>query len=227
MPDERVDLRTRRPARERIPHVKPPNDEPTRQHQTTREVELPQSVKSQKRRSKRPARSDGLSVPWWGFVIVILLVGGLTCGMWGYALSLRGEAQLSVGPTPTPIIVVITATPTLRGDDAGVAANPTAQPAAPATEPFPPTSTSPPPNLSIQVGRNVVIDGTEGQGLAIRQGPGLNFGYFFIGQDGEIFFVEDGPREADGFVWWYIVDPADPDRAGWSAGQFMRVESEQ
>jgi len=43
----------------------------------------------------------------------------------------------------------------------------------------------------------------------------------FMGFDTEVFLVQDGPREADGYVWWYLVAPYDQARAGWAAANFL------
>jgi hypothetical protein len=83
----------------------------------------------------------------------------------------------------------------------------------------PPAETA--PDTEIVVGGEVTILGTEGDGLAMRQGPGLSYAYFFIGKDGEVFVVEDGPRENDGFIWWYIADPEIPDKGGWAVQDYM------
>jgi hypothetical protein len=161
-----------------------------------------------------------LAVPWWGFVIVILVVAGITCGMWIWVLTNRSSVSTATGPTPTPIFVVITSTPTLGSG----APDPTSGPAQPAlpTE-TQATATVAVPALAIEVGGTVEVFGTEGDGLAVRQGPGRDFSYFFVGNEGERFLVGDGPRDADDLIWWYIVDPIDSDRAGWAADLFLRA----
>lgn len=168
------------------------------------------------------ARSGRWDMPWWSLAVVILIVAVITCGLWGIVLMSRGDAATTTGPTPTPIFVVITATPTL-----GPAVEETPDEAA-AEEETPeeveipgviPTLTPVP----ITVGSGVIIDGTEGDGLSIRQGPGLSFTTFFVGNDGDTFLVQDGPREADGYIWWYLVDPNDANRSGWSVDIFLEV----
>jgi hypothetical protein len=73
----------------------------------------------------------------------------------------------------------------------------------------------------IGVGGFVQITGTEGQGLRLRTDPGLNSAPVFLGYDEEVFEVRDGPQEADGYTWWYLVAPYDEGRAGWAAAEFL------
>jgi hypothetical protein len=67
----------------------------------------------------------------------------------------------------------------------------------------------------------VQINGTEGQGLRIRAEPGLGGVFQFLAYDSEVFVVQDGPREVDGYVWWYLVAPYDETRVGWAAADFL------
>ena len=69
-----------------------------------------------------------------------------------------------------------------------------------------PSPTSP---AGIAIGNYVQITGTEGQGLRIRKDPGLNGEFEFLAYDSEVFVVKDGPREVDGYTWWYLVAPYD------------------
>jgi hypothetical protein len=97
---------------------------------------------------------------------------------------------------------------------------PTSTSSAPATatiDPFAPTATP----TGIAIGNYVQISGTEGEGLRIRSEPGLNGAPQFLGYDEEVFIVQDGPREADGFIWWYLVAPYDQTRVGWAAADFL------
>jgi len=176
-------------------------------------------------------RASGLYLPWWAFAIAILVVAALTCGLWAYVLANRGGAVSALGPTPTPIFVVITSTATLAPPDgAGPAGtqDTTNPPDATATDtPIPLPPDTPTPAVStLHVGMRVTVTGTEGFGLAVRQGPGVDYTYFFVANDGEEFVIEDGPRQADDYEWWYIQDPNDENRAGWAAGPFLQpVES--
>ena len=100
--------------------------------------------------------------------------------------------------------------------------------ALPPTETLVPTSTATPtfaPLLPGEVGLGsyVQIVGTDGDGLNIRNQAGLSSDVQFLGYDAEVFEVRDGPMEADGFVWWYVVTPVDEARAGWAAASFLSV----
>jgi hypothetical protein len=99
-------------------------------------------------------------------------------------------------------------------------------PAPTSTSSAPPTATIDPfaPTIAptgIAINNYVQITGTEGEGLRIRSEPGLNGNPEFLGYDSEVFIVKDGPRDADGFVWWYLVAPYDETRVGWAAADFL------
>lgn len=214
---QRPSLKGQRPASERIPGTPRPEAGTAQQTGADR-------AGTKRRRS---GEGTGLAVPWWAFAVVIMVVAGLTCGLWGFVLMSRGDTSASAGPTPTPIFVVITATPTLGPSSEEMTLTPDTEqlpPQGAATDiPLPGLTQTAGSTVAIQVGHTVTIIGTEGDGLSIRQGPGLDFVTFFIGYDGEIFLVQDGPREADGYVWWYLVDPNDADRSGWSVTDFLEV----
>jgi hypothetical protein len=75
----------------------------------------------------------------------------------------------------------------------------------------------------IAVGSFVQIAGTEGSGLRLRAGPGINYSADFVGMDAEVFEVKDGPVDADGYIWWYLVAPYDTSRSGWAASQYLTI----
>jgi hypothetical protein len=86
-----------------------------------------------------------------------------------------------------------------------------------------PTSTAPPSVDGISIGNYVQISGTEGSGLRLRSGPGTSNPPRFLGMDAEVFQVKDGPKESDGFTWWYLEAPYDSARSGWAASKFLAV----
>jgi hypothetical protein len=99
-------------------------------------------------------------------------------------------------------------------------------PASTSTSSAPPTPTidpfaSPTAPAGVAIGNYVQISGTEGQGLRIRKDPGLDGEFEFLAYDSEVFVVQDGPREVDGYVWWHLVAPYDDTRVGWAAADFL------
>ena len=92
-------------------------------------------------------------------------------------------------------------------------------PPTPTIDPFAPT----PAPTGIAIGNYVQITGTEGQGLRIRAEPGLDGELAISGYDSEVFIVQDGPREVDGYIWWYLVAPYDETRVGWAAADFLTL----
>lgn len=67
----------------------------------------------------------------------------------------------------------------------------------------------------------VQISGTEGEGLRLRDAPGLSSEPLFLGFDAEVFQITDGPQEKDGYTWWYLIAPYDDTRSGWAAEAFL------
>ena len=97
---------------------------------------------------------------------------------------------------------------------------PTGTSSAPPTPTIDPFATATIP-AGVAIGNSVQITGTEGQGLRIRAEPGLGGEFQFLAYDAEVFVIQDGPREVDGYVWWYLVAPYDETRVGWAAADFL------
>ena len=141
----------------------------------------------------------------WVILGAILLAGVLTL-ITAVAIGLTSARQSEgVGFALADLTVIPASTSTSS-------APPTAT-----TDPFAPT----PAPTGIAIGNYVQISGTEGEGLRIRAQPGLSGEPQFLGYDSEVFIVQDGPRELDGFVWWYLVAPYDETRVGWAAADFL------
>lgn len=98
---------------------------------------------------------------------------------------------------------------------------------APSATPVP-TSTAtavfvPPPSGELGIGSFVQIVGTGGTGLNIRSAPGLSSDIQFLAYDAEVFEVREGPQDASGLTWWFLVTPVDEGRAGWAAADYLEV----
>ena len=72
------------------------------------------------------------------------------------------------------------------------------------------------------IGELVEIYGTEGGGLRLRNAPGLDSTINELALENEVFEVRGGPEEADGYVWWFLINPYDNSIQGWSVGNFLR-----
>ena len=141
-------------------------------------------------------------------ILGALVVAGLLILITAIAIGLTSAHQNSnIGFAPADLTVIPAPTST------------SSAPPTPTTDPF----ASPTPPAGIAIGNYVQITGTEGQGLRIRSQPGLDGAFQFLAYDSEVFLVQDGPREVDGYTWWYLVAPYDETRAGWAAADFLAV----
>ncbi len=93
------------------------------------------------------------------------------------------------------------------------------------TDTPPPSETPAPTPLpgTIVQGAFVQITGTGGDGLNLRSEPGLNSEVRYLGLESEVFVVRDGPQEADGLIWWYLVGFYDESRNGWAASNYLEI----
>ncbi len=137
---------------------------------------------------------------------LIFLVGLIIIGV---VIILWGREPVSIEHV-TPQVTKIEA-PTLT---------PKIPPTSTATTQTPTESTSVSDGF-IEIGVYVQVSGTEGAGLRMRAGPGLDRAINFTALDSEVFLVIDGPVEADGYNWWLLEAPYDQARNGWSAGAFL------
>jgi hypothetical protein len=83
-----------------------------------------------------------------------------------------------------------------------------------------------PPEGELGVGDFVKISGTGGAGLRLRSQPGLDYQPRFLGVEDEVFQIENGPQDSDGYTWWYLVAPFDTERNGWAVSNYLQVLQE-
>lgn len=75
-------------------------------------------------------------------------------------------------------------------------------------------------------GQLVLISGTGGEGLRLREAPGLESAVRLVALESEVFEVVDGPVPSDGFNWWLLINPYDRGKEGWAADLYLqRLES--
>jgi hypothetical protein len=139
-------------------------------------------------------------------ILGALILAGLLLLITAISIGLTSAARSSgVGFAPADLTVIPAPTGT-----SGAPPTPTIDPFATPTSPG-----------GVALGNYVQITGTEGQGLRIRAEPGLDGEFQFLAYDAEVFVIQDGPREVDGYTWWYLVAPYDETRVGWAAADFL------
>ncbi len=185
--------------------------------------------------NRRPNRKQdsGLYLPLWSLVMMLVAVLIAAFAVVFAIISLGGGLPLS----STPIIRIITAIPSATPAFVqSVIATPTLPPVAQAIVQSPPPVVLQGPTLEaivlsptpeqITTGKRVVVYDVGETQLNVRDLPGTtNTIVLFRASDGEIFVVVDGPQQANGFVWWKIADPLNPNRLGWAAENYLRVVS--
>lgn len=102
-------------------------------------------------------------------------------------------------------------------------ATPSAPTLAPGEQPGEETSVPTPPPGVVAIGAHVQVVGTGGDGLRLRDQPGLAGTVLMLGSEAEVFRIEDGPQEIDGYTWWKLVGPFDPSRGGWAVVNYLEV----
>jgi hypothetical protein len=147
-------------------------------------------------------------LPWaaLGLVLgILLLVFGA-----GIGLFTRGSPSVQLEPVMT-IIPLPSATPITPSPSPSPTPDWTATPV-------------PPPQLegTFAIGDLVSIFGTGGDGLRLRNQPGLGSSIAFLGVESEVFEVKSGPNESDGYEWWYLVNPYNEEKAGWAVANYLR-----
>lgn len=72
------------------------------------------------------------------------------------------------------------------------------------------------------IGELVEVFGTEGDGLRLRNAPGLDSTINVLALENEVYEVRGGPEEKDDYVWWFLINPYNEEIQGWSVGTFLR-----
>ena len=123
-----------------------------------------------------------------------------------------------------PQTKVVAVTAVLTVIPSGNTVTPTSMDALPTDQPIITPTLQP---GSFGIGVFVQVSGTGGDGLRLRKEPGLSSEMLFLGLDGELFQVGDGPVDQDGYTWWFVVGSYDETRQGWAAADFLEVVIDQ
>jgi hypothetical protein len=138
-------------------------------------------------------------------IALLLLSGSLV-----YILVMRPAADSNPAlAAATPAVTIIPA------------ATSTALPQPPTLTGIPPTQG---PTLTPEAGQIAigvyVQPNTGGVGLRIHTDASLSAG-FFSAFDSEVFLVDNGPDQADGYTWWHLTASYDKTRAGWAVQDYL------
>lgn len=151
--------------------------------------------------------------PWviLGSIFIALVLFGVTAlAIWvtkpGKAAPIPATPIITIIPAPTATLPAATNVPT------------------PEASPTQATMPTPLPGV-ISVGSLVKIVGTGGDGLRVRSEAGLNGKIVFVAIDNEIFKIKDGPRDIDGYTWWYLVALYDDKYQGWAVSNYLSVQN--
>jgi len=168
----------------------------------------------------RRRRAIEASVPIWALAFVSSLFVITCLSLWAYVLVTRPTVPRA---TSSAVFVLITPPPT--------AGAPTFDPLlATLGVPTPTVVTEAtatiPPNVNpgfINLGSFVQVANTDGDPLKLRQQPSLTAELNYLALPSEVFKVENGPTIADGFTWWYVVDPVNGTRNGWAVENYLQA----
>ena len=73
-------------------------------------------------------------------------------------------------------------------------------------------------------GVNVALSSAGDAGvLNLRAEPSLAAPVNYVALEREVFQVQAGPQDANGFTWWYLVDPATNTKFGWAVQNYLQA----
>ncbi len=140
----------------------------------------------------------------FGVGVFAVLVWALWSAKTNNAAQVPATAVLKIieAPTQTPPGIRITPTPTLA---------PTAAHATPVA------------SGNIAVGDYVQVSGTGGDGLRLHNNAGVSTKVNYVAIESEVFIVQGGPIDADGYTWWELEDPYNNNAVGWGVANYLVV----
>jgi hypothetical protein len=172
-------------------------------------------------RKPRPqARRRRVTLPPWALLAIFIAIVILLCvGLVLIVNAIRkGDDE---PPTPSPTFtseVSPTATVSLLTPTAAVTPTSTVV----LTVDAPPATTSP---SEIRPGALVVVTGTGGAGLRLRELATTDAQVVAMAREGTVLTVLEGPEDADGYTWWKVRTPDGEE--GWGAADWLVLKTEE
>lgn len=167
-------------------------------------------------RLARSPRDSAGYIPWWLLALVAAVF--LIAAMLVLAIVVLTRPTGLAQPTASAVVVTLPAGETAGPPTATIQSPPTA-----ALEEPTPTAPPPPPGV-VAVGAYVQVVGTGDAGfLNLRSEATIESEVNYLAIENEVFQIQAGPTDADGFTWWYLVDPATNTRFGWAVQNYLQV----
>lgn len=172
------------------------------------------------KKQKPHARRPRVKLPPWALLAIVVALVILLCVLLVVIIrAIRGGGSsdqptqmptFTAAVTPSSTVALIIPTSAITPTDTVVL--PVATPEATR----PPTEIGP--------GALVVVQGTAGAGLNLRQQPSTYAARVTNVREGTVLTVLEGPKEADGYVWWKVRAPDSSE--GWGAGNWLALKTE-
>jgi hypothetical protein len=172
------------------------------------------------KRPKTHARRRRVTLPPWALLVLLVGIVILLCvSLVVIIRAIRGGGDRET-PTPRPT------------STAGATSTATPLPVTP-TETVTPTATvqlpiggteEPSPPAEIGPGATVVVQGTLGAGLNLREEPRRQGRLVSNAKEGTKLTVVDGPQDGDGYTWWKVRTP--DGKEGWGAANWLVLKTE-
>lgn len=172
------------------------------------------------RKSKPQAQRRRVILPPWALLAILVALVILVCASLVLIIrAIRGGGE-EEPPTPLPAVTAAaspTATVTLLTPTSAVT---------PTNTVVLPIETPEPTQLPTEIGPGalVVVQDTVGAGLNLREQPTTYARIVGNATEGTVLTVLEGPREADGYVWWRVRAPDGAE--GWGATNWLVLKTE-
>ena len=172
------------------------------------------------RKPRAQARRRGVVLPPWALLAIFVGIVILLCiGLVLIIQAIRNDDEDSLTPSPVATSEVSpSATLELLTPTSDI--TPTATVVL--TVGTPPATTPP---TEIRPGALVVVTGTGGAGLRLREQATTNAAVVTTVKDDTVVTVLEGPQDANGYSWWKVRTPDGAE--GWGAADWLVLKTEE